>query len=171
MGCAVILKDIEFVSKLENKQATYNDYIKARDEQRKSQFKLNRKKYKYIRRRKPSIQEKVINNLRKRIKELINNCTESKSGLIGCSGKFLVEYIEKQFSPLMTWTNYGIYWHIDHKIPCAAFDLTKPEDRQLCFHYSNLQPLEKIENIIKSDFLPSGERAKIRMGRKKFFQI
>ena len=33
----------------------------------------------------------------------------------------------------------------------ASFDLSKVEDRQKCFHYTNLQPLWAEENIRKSD--------------------
>ncbi|MDO8610992.1 MAG: hypothetical protein Q7R95_10715 [bacterium] len=60
--------------------------------------------------------------------------------LIGCTLKFLIEYIEKQFTKGMTWKNQG-EWHIDHIIPCNRFDLNKPEEQCKCFHYSNLRPL------------------------------
>jgi hypothetical protein len=48
----------------------------------------------------------------------------------------------------MSWDNYGIKgWHIDHIIPCAAFDLTDPEQQKICFHYTNLRPLYWADNI------------------------
>lgn len=53
----------------------------------------------------------------------------------------------------MNWSNHGHgkdKWIIDHIIPCAAFDLTKPEDQQKCFHYTNIQPLWYSENARKS---------------------
>lgn len=28
----------------------------------------------------------------------------------------------------MSWENHGIYWHLDHIIPCSAFDLTKKQN-------------------------------------------
>ncbi len=40
-------------------------------------------------------------------------------------------------------------WEIDHIKPCASFDLSKPEDRAKCFHYSNTQPMWWRENIVK----------------------
>ncbi len=48
----------------------------------------------------------------------------------------------------MTWDNYG-KWQIDHKIPCASFDLTDPEQQKSCFHFSNLQPLWAKDNNSK----------------------
>ena len=36
---------------------------------------------------------------------------------VGCGIHELVEHIEKQFKPNMSWENYGTLWHIDHKIP------------------------------------------------------
>ena len=58
----------------------------------------------------------------------------------------------------MSWDNYGD-WHIDHIIPCAAFDLTDIEQQKKCFNYKNLQPLWAEENLKKLDFLPDGRRA------------
>jgi hypothetical protein len=48
--------------------------------------------------------------------------------------------------------NYsGKDYHIDHIIPCASFDLTKPEEQLKCFNWSNLQILTAHENMSKSD--------------------
>ena len=72
--------------------------------------------------------------------------------LIGCSFPELRQYLEKQFKEGMSWGNYGINgWHIDHLRPCASFDLSKPEEQQKCFHYTNLQPMWASENFSKSD--------------------
>ncbi len=49
----------------------------------------------------------------------------------------------------MSWDNYGSYWHIDHLRPCISFDQTNSNDQKECFNWSNLQPLEKSENISK----------------------
>lgn len=70
--------------------------------------------------------------------------------MIGCSIEELKQYLEKQFKEGMTWDNYG-EWHIDHIIPCAAFDLTKEEEQLKCFNYTNLQPLWAEENEKKGD--------------------
>ena len=76
--------------------------------------------------------------------------------LIGCSIEYLTEYLEVQFQPGMTWENYGRNgWHVDHIIPCTAFDLIDVEQQKRCFHYSNLQPMWEAENISKSNKMPS----------------
>ena len=46
----------------------------------------------------------------------------------------------------MTWDNYGedVFkdkvkaWHIDHIIPCNAFDFSNPTHVKACFYYKNL---------------------------------
>ena len=37
--------------------------------------------------------------------------------LLGYSAQDLKIHLEKQFTSEMSWSNYGSYWHIDHKIP------------------------------------------------------
>jgi hypothetical protein len=65
----------------------------------------------------------------------------------------LKAHIEKLFEPGMSWENYGTVWHIDHKIPVAAFNFEKPEDIdfKICWSLKNLQPLEAIKNMSKRD--------------------
>jgi len=50
----------------------------------------------------------------------------------------------------MSFSNYG-KWHIDHIIPCARFDLRKPNEQKKCFNYKNLQPLWAFDNLSKND--------------------
>jgi hypothetical protein len=51
--------------------------------------------------------------------------------------------------PGMTMENYGSAWHIDHTIPCRAFDLSRIDEAQRCFHFSNLTPMWATENMRK----------------------
>ena len=69
--------------------------------------------------------------------------------LIGCTPDFLRTHLEALFEPLITWENYGSFWHVDHIINCAAFDLTDPAKQRACFHYSNLRPLGAAENLAR----------------------
>lgn len=48
----------------------------------------------------------------------------------------------------MTWENHG-EWHIDHIKPCCSYNMLVIEEQLECFHYSNLQPLWKHENLSK----------------------
>lgn len=104
---------------------------------------------------KNNIHYKVSHSFRRRVREALiaqrAGKFRSSSEMLGCTWQFLVAYLESKFKPGMTWENYGPYWHIDHKIPCAAFDLTKAEDQKKCFHWTNLQPLTAVENFLKRD--------------------
>lgn len=72
------------------------------------------------------------------------------NSLIGCNAEELANHLRKLYKPGMTDDNHG-EWHIDHIIPCAAFDLTKEDQAKKCFHYTNLQPLWSYENLSKRD--------------------
>ena len=85
--------------------------------------------------------------------------------LLGCTVAALRAHLESLFEDGMTWANYGSGWHVDHIIPCAAFDLTDEAQQRKCFHWSNLRPLWGAENIAKSDKLPDGTRGRQVRGR------
>lgn len=70
--------------------------------------------------------------------------------LVSCGIVELRTHLERQFVTGMTWENHGT-WHIDHKQPCASFDLSDRDQKRACFHYTNLQPLWAVDNIRKGD--------------------
>ena len=93
----------------------------------------------------------IKNRIRVRMWELLrNNKSNNTISILGCSVDECRKYLESNFLPGMTWENYG-EWEIDHIIPCASFDLTKPEEQLKCFHYTNLQPLWEFDNRSKRD--------------------
>jgi len=59
-------------------------------------------------------------------------------------------HLEGKFEKGMSWANYG-KWHIEHKIPIQAFNVTtiECEDFKKCWSLSNLQPMWAIENFKK----------------------
>lgn len=57
----------------------------------------------------------------------------------------LKEHLEKQFTPNMSWSNYGTYWEIDHIIPQCQFGKDS-KSFQICWSLANLRPLEKSLN-------------------------
>jgi hypothetical protein len=76
--------------------------------------------------------------------------------LVGYTVEDLKKHIENQFEPGMNWENYGKFtWHIDHKIPMSAFNISSAEciDFKKCWKLSNLQPLWARENHVKRDRL------------------
>ncbi len=95
---------------------------------------------------------RLTQNIRNRIRSAIKNNSKSNTTnkLIGCTIIELKIYIQNLFTEGMSWDNYGL-WQIDHIMPCASFDMSIIEQQQICFHYSNLQPLWAIDNLIKKD--------------------
>ena len=47
----------------------------------------------------------------------------------------------------MNWNNHGTYFHIDHVKLFSIFNIEDDNDKRIMNHWSNLQPLEKYENI------------------------
>jgi hypothetical protein len=102
---------------------------------------------------------KLKNNLRSTIGDTIRKTGFKKNTktqlILGCTFIEFKEYIEKQFEPWMNWNNYGRYnkkeqtWQLDHKIPVSS---AKTEEKIIKLnHYANFQPLESLQNIIKSN--------------------
>jgi len=91
------------------------------------------------------LHSRISSSIRKR-----NGATKSAKteDLLGCSIIEAKNHIEKLFTDGMSWENIN-EWHIDHKRPCASFDLTDPEQQKECFHYTNLQPLWAKDNLSK----------------------
>lgn len=93
---------------------------------------------------------KFISNMRSRLHIAFKKRDwkkESKTKeILGCTVEQAKSHIESKFKEGMSWENYG-KWHIDHIKPlCSAKDST--EIVGLC-HYSNLQPLWRLDNIRK----------------------
>tara|TARA_R110000796_G_scaffold118715_1_gene232499 strand:- start:51 stop:635 length:585 start_codon:yes stop_codon:yes gene_type:complete len=105
---------------------------------------------KYLNRRRTDPNFKILTILRGRIKDVLKGHSKSDStiNILGCTIEELWIHLESKFTEGMTRQNHG-KWHVDHIIPCASFDLTKPEQQVKCFHYTNLQPLWALDNLKK----------------------
>ena len=133
---------------------SHSDKIKARAQRwvRENRNRFNKRQRDW--KRVQSLQNpdwRIKNALSARIRDVVSGRVKKVAGtseLLGCSGEFLRQHLQQKFLPGMTWENYGV-WHIDHKRPCASFDLTDPAQQRVCFHYSNLQPLWGVENMKK----------------------
>ena len=109
---------------------------------------------------KTDINFKLRINCRNRIRMALKGNFKSASTmkLIGCTIDELRSHLESLFEPWMTWENHGVGgWDIDHIRPCVSFDLTDPKQQRICCNWSNLQPMEHIENIKKRDKVIPGD--------------
>ena len=130
---------------------------KNRDNERKYHTKYCKK------RRSEDLLFKLITNIRIAINQAIQK--NSKGGrsiaLLGCSIDRLKDHLDK---PGMSWDNWSPDgWHIDHIIPCAAFDFSKLDQQKQCFNFKNLQPLWAKDNMSKGAKLPTADEIKARM--------
>lgn len=104
-------------------------------------------------RRETDIHFYLKSRLRGTLGTYLRKCNVQKSShtidLVGCSIEELKQHIAKQFTGDMSWEKRNFV--IDHIIPISYFDLTNPLHQEVCFHYTNLQPLTWEENAKKSD--------------------
>ena len=95
-------------------------------------------------------QNKVKYSIRRSLLEYVDKKNRTFD-YIGCDINFFKLWIEQNFDNNMNWFNHGTYWHYDHIIPCASFDLKDDSQVYECYHWSNFRPLYKLENLSKSD--------------------
>jgi hypothetical protein len=135
----------------DNKEKILNS-LKIYKAKNKEKININAKNY-MVSRRKRDIRFRILCTLRCRISKFISKDKNDSTclKLLGCTINELKTHLEKRFKQGMTWGNYGKKgWHIDHIIPCASFNLTDmKQQREECFHYTNLQPLWWWENLSK----------------------
>jgi hypothetical protein len=129
-----------------------NDYIKSY----KKTDKCRKQQNKRAQERRQTDPNFLLNQrLRARLTKVLNakgaRRQETFYTLIGCSIQEFKIYIEHQFKDEMSWELRN--FELDHKIPCAFFDLTNLEEQKKCFHYTNFQPLTPQDNSKKSDII------------------
>lgn len=114
----------------------YNEYRKEYDKKK----------------RKTDINFKLKQNISRRIRELLKDGKGHTSmEYCGCTVNELREHLEAKFTEEMDWNNYGNIWHIDHVIPCTAWDMSIDFEAKCCFNYRNLQPMLAKKNILKNN--------------------
>tara|TARA_R110000782_G_scaffold244386_1_gene331167 strand:- start:119 stop:751 length:633 start_codon:yes stop_codon:yes gene_type:complete len=153
-----------YKSNLEYNKIKNKEWRKKNKEHIKEYNKSNKDRKNKLRREKSKLNPlfRLTSNLRNRTCYAFRNKGYTKNSktkeILGVEWEFCKVYIEIQFTKGMTWVNYGD-WHIDHIIPLASAK-TEEELKKLC-HYSNLQPLWAVDNLIKSDKI-SGQQNKFR---------
>jgi hypothetical protein len=123
---------------------------KQRKYYKKNSKRLNRQMYQYQKNKmKTNPLFRLQKNLRRRLRKICKHKGDTTMGLVHCSSDHLRTYLEAQFQPGMAWDNYGSAWEIDHMMPCCSFDLEQTKEQYKCYHYTNMQPLFKRQNLSK----------------------
>jgi hypothetical protein len=144
----------------ENNKEKIKEYYKDHYTKNKDKYMENNKKWRDENRDKinEQMREKMRNNenlrLRKNLRKKLHYClTKDRPTMeyIGCDLEFLKSWLEYNFTEGMTFENYGLYWHVDHVIPCAKFNFENKSEIKSCFSWYNLQPLEASKNFSKHD--------------------
>lgn len=130
--------------------------VNLKNNRLKNQERCRITRNKYMQKRRQSLDFKLVENYRRMLNKFYNISNikkyEKSSNLIGCTPLEFQNYLCKQFVDTMSHINYG-EWEIDHIIPCSFFNLQDKIELKQCFHYTNLRPLWKLDNIKKSDNL------------------
>lgn len=96
---------------------------------------------------------KLNYNISRRIRRYFksNNEQWSLDHILGYSLQEFKKHIELLFKEGMSWSNHGLFWEIDHKLPISSFNITdyKCPDFKKCWSLNNIQPLEKSLNAEK----------------------
>ena len=122
---------------------------------------IKKKQMEYLPIRKEKIKERRKTDLNFQIQEVVKNKIHkflknrktSYAELIGCDLDFFKKWMEYRFDDTMCWENFGKTWQIDHILPLSLFNMQNKIDQRVCFHWTNLQPLNSIENRAKSNKL------------------
>jgi 5-methylcytosine-specific restriction endonuclease McrA len=115
---------------------------------------------------KRNVQARIRSSLKNRLGCALRAQSAKKSAagttlLCGISMAELKRYLESQFTNRMSWQNYGVYWHVDHIIPCSLFDLRSGSQQKVCFHWTNLRPLEAHENLRRGNRLEAPAQVRL----------
>ncbi len=94
---------------------------------------------------------KLVKACRTRLKRFFKTKFYKTLNCIGCDSEFLKKWLEFNLTDDMTLSNHGDLWHIDHVLPISLFDLTIDKEKTICFHWSNLAPLHRIQNMAKGN--------------------
>ena len=99
---------------------------------------------------------KAMGNMRRTFSRLCEGVKIGKTAnkrfaeFFGCTEECFCNYIEMQFTPEMSWENWGTYWQLDHIIPISLCKGEKEIFKRLS-HFTNLQPLIAFDNMSKAD--------------------
>lgn len=142
-------------TKLKNYHKEWRDKVNYSDKRKDSgyyrteKYKESNRKYKLLKNNSDPLY-KLKGVVRCRIKMFFKSSGLKKitktENMLGCNFEQAKLHIESLFKDGMNWSNHG-EWHIDHIKPLSLAK-TNEDVIKLC-HYTNLQPLWAIDNLIK----------------------
>tara|TARA_R110000851_G_scaffold329924_1_gene502259 strand:+ start:137 stop:802 length:666 start_codon:yes stop_codon:yes gene_type:complete len=141
-------------------RAASEEFVEYQKQKNKAWYKKNKKKrikqitvWQDAKRKKDPIY-KLRHNISCLLRMSLRNRGYSKKSrthsILGCAFEFFASHIEEKFQEGMTWENYG-EWHLDHIVPVSLGEIE--EEIIELNHYTNFQPLWKVENIRKANKL------------------
>lgn len=90
--------------------------------------------------------------LRDRFRKALKNDYKNGSAVtdLGCSIEEFKKYLESKFQPGMSWDKFhNGEIHLDHIKPLCIFNLQDEKQLKEALNYKNLQPLWKLDNLVK----------------------
>ena len=152
--CKLCMKDQNKKNYVKHKKTWNKRSAEYRKTEKWKEYKRNYMNKRY----KKDISFRILTRMRNRTREAIRTyggkkCTSTLE-FIGCSVEELCTHLESKFHTGMSWDNIHL-WDIDHITPCSSFDMSDETDQRKCFHYTNLQPLWRADNIRKSNTIPA----------------
>ncbi len=134
----------------QRKQYREQEHVKIHiKEMSKAYLPIRKQKIKEL--RITDISFRISESLRSKFHKYLKNQKTSLMNYLGCDLDFFREWLTFRFNDKMNWDNYGTVWHIDHVLPINQFNLQNTSDIQICYHWTNMQPLIKFDNQSKSD--------------------
>ena len=94
---------------------------------------------------------RLIRNNRSRIRSSFKSNIKATNSidLLGCNKEFFYKWIQFQLPYSIDDSEFREYFHIDHCMPLATFNLVDPQNQYDAFSWQNCQPLLKSKNLSK----------------------
>ena len=145
--CQIEKNITEFNKDLKTKDKLYNSCRLCKNEINSTWRKNNKD---YTKKRRANDESfRLAGNLRSRLRSAllkqVTNKNDKTEDLLGISFEEFKDYIEFLMTPDMTFNNI----HLDNLHPLKSFDLTNLNQLKEAAHYTNIQPLRKIDNLKK----------------------
>jgi hypothetical protein len=146
--------------RLNEENRKWREANKERHRQRSREWYANHREHarsrmdKYSKaRRKVDPAYRLTCNLRGRMYRVLHGKHKAGSAIrdLGCTPEQLKQHLEEQFTPEMSWENYGVVWEVDHILPLANYQLEDRGTYRRLAHHTNLQPLLLADNRRKKN--------------------